>query len=397
MLSAALRIARKDVIQRIRDRSVFIWGIVAPFGLAAIFSLLFGPITEFSVSFAVADLDRSELSGSFVDQLAILEAEGIVALEIVEDAAAAERVTDSGGVDAAFVIPGGFEATVTTGGAAAVAVIGNVDSPIAAQVARSFAGAFASEINTVGAAACAALVAAGETCAGNPAVGALAGAALADPAFQQSPARLTDNPAASKELSVETFYSAGMAILFLFLTVQFGVLGLLEERQNGTMARLLAAPISARAIVLGKALTSFALGIVSMTVVVAGTTLLLGASWGNSLGVAVMVLAGVIAAMGIMFVVAAFARTPEQASNLQAIIAFVLALLGGTFFPISQVGGVVESLSLLTPHAWFLRGLGDLAAGGGVGAVFPAALYVALFGLVTGGLAQIRIGRVLAP
>jgi ABC-2 type transport system permease protein len=161
------------------------------------------------------------------------------------------------------------------------------------------------------------------------------------------------------------------------------------------MLRLLAAPISARSIVAGKALTSFVLGLVSMTVLVVGTTLLLGAEWGNSLGVAVMVLAGVIAAMGIMFVVAAFARTPEQASNLQSIIAFVLAMLGGSFFPIAQVGGLVAQLSLLTPHAWFLRGLGDLAAGGGVGAVFPAALYVALFGIVTGGLAQLRIGRVL--
>ena len=397
MLRAALRIAQKDLTQRIRDRSAFVWGIVAPFGLAAIFSLLFGPITEFSVSFAVADLDATPLSRSFVDQLQLLEEDGVATLETADDPAAAEDLVDNGGVDAAFVIPAGFAAEVTAGGEAAVEVIGNVDSAIAGQVARSFAGGFAGEINTVGAAACTALVASGESCAQNPTLGVLADAALADPAFQQSPAVLADSPAASKELSAETFYSAGMAILFLFLTVQFGVLGLLEERQNGTMSRLLASPISSRAIVVGKALTSFALGIMSMAVVVSGTTLLLGASWGNSLGVAVMVLAGVIAAMGIMFVVAAFARTPEQASNLQSIIAFVLALLGGTFFPISQVGGVVESLSLVTPHAWFLRGLGDLAAGGGVGAVFPAALYVALFGLITGGLAQFRIGRVLAP
>ena len=397
MLRAALRIAQKDLTQRIRDRSVFLWGIVAPFGLAAIFSLLFGPITEFSVSFAVADLDQTPLSRSFVDQLQFLEEDGVVTLEIADDAATAEDLVDGGGVDAAFVIPDGFAAGVTAGSEASVEVIGNVDSAIAGQVAQSFAAGFAGEINTVGAAACTALVASGESCAQNPALGVLAEAALSDPAFQQNPAALTDSPAASKELSVETFYSAGMAILFLFLTVQFGVLGLLEERQNGTMARLLASPISSRTIVVGKALTSFALGIVSMTVVVAGTTLLLGASWGNSLGVAVLVLAGVIAAMGIMFVVAAFARTPEQASNLQSIIAFVLALLGGVFFPISQVGGIVESLSLLTPHAWFLRGLGDLAAGGSVTAVFPAAFYIALFGLITGGLAQFRIGRVLAP
>lgn len=394
---AALHIALKDLKQRVRDRSAFLWGIVAPLGLAAIFSLLFGPIADIEVSFAVADLDQGTVAAAFVEQLDSLEQEGILTLEVADTAATAESLVEGGSVDAAFVIPAGFTASVSAGAAIEVEVIGNVDQAIGTQVARSVAAGFAGEINTVGAAACTVLTARDEPCAGAPSLGTLAAAALAEPAFTDNPATLVDSPAASKELSSETFYSAAMAILFLFLTVQFGVLGLLEERQNGTMLRLLAAPISPRSIVAGKALTSFVLGIVSMTVLVVGTTLLLGAEWGNSLGVAVMVLAGVVAAMGIMFVVAAFARTPEQASNLQAIIAFVLAMLGGTFFPIAQVGGFVAKLSLLTPHAWFLRGLGDLAAGGGVGAVFPAALYVALFGIVTGGLAQLRIGRVLQP
>ena len=394
---AAVRIALKDLTQRVRDRSAFLWGIVAPLGLAAIFSLLFGPVTDFEASFAVADLDGGDVAAGFVQQLGILEEEGVFTLEVADSVEAAEMLVDGGSVDAAFVIPPGFTASVSGGAAVEVEVVGNVDQAIATQVARSIAAGFAGEINTVGAAACTVLTVEGETCAGAPDLGALAAAALEEPAFLDSPAALVASPAASKELSSETFYSAGMAILFLFLTVQFGVLGLLEERQNGTMSRLLAAPISSRSIVAGKALTSFVLGIVSMTVLVVGTTLLLGAEWGNSFGVAVMVLAGVIAAMGIMFVVAAFARTPEQASNLQAILAFVLAMLGGTFFPIAQVGGFVAKLSLLTPHAWFLRGLGDLAAGGGVSAVFPAAFYVALFGIVTGGLAQLRIGRVLQP
>ena len=75
---------------------------------------------------------------------------------------------------------------------------------------------------------------------------------------------------------------------------------------------------------------------------------------------------------------------------MQSIIAFVLAMLGGSLLP-HRPGGRLhgQTLSLITPHAWFLRGLGDLAAGGGVGAVFPAALYIALFGLVTGGLAHV--------
>ena len=39
-MQAAFQIAWKDIRQRVRDRSVFIWGIIAPVGLAAIFSLL---------------------------------------------------------------------------------------------------------------------------------------------------------------------------------------------------------------------------------------------------------------------------------------------------------------------------------------------------------------------
>ena len=392
---AALRIALKDIRQRLRDRSAYLWGIAAPLGLAAIFSLLFSDLASnaLDVDFAVADLDRGRVARTFVDQvLAPLDDQGVFGVEEVPSAEAARRMAADGQVDAAFVIPEGFSAAAEGGGTSAIEVVANVDSPIAGQVAQSVAGQFVGEINAVGTSLATYFAVLGRAPEPGEAEGLVA-AAMAMP----SPLGLEEVSAASKELSSDTYYSAAMAILFIFLTVQFGVLGLLEERENGTMGRLLAAPISRRSIVAGKALTSFILGIVSMAVLVAGTTLLLGASWGNSLGVAILVLAAVIAALGVMFVVAAFARTAEQAGNLQAIIAFVLAMLGGSFFPVAQAGGLLEKLSLMTPHAWFLRGLGDLAAGGGAATVFPAALYVALFGLVTGGLAQFRIGKVLSP
>lgn len=393
---AVLLIALKDIRQRLRDRSAYLWGIVAPLGLAAIFSLLFSDIAtggSLDVDFAVADQDGGTAARAFVEEvLAPLDAQGV--FEVVEEPSAvtARQMATDGKVDAAFVIPAGFSSAAEGGGSSAIEVVANVDSPIAGQVARAVAGRFVGEINAVGASLGTYFALAGRAPEPGEAE-SLVPEAMAVP----SPLSLAETTAASKELTADTFYSAGMAILFLFLTVQFGVLGLLEERQNGTMGRLLAAPISRRSIVAGKALTSFVLGMVSMAVLVAGTTLLLGAEWGNSLGVVVLVLAGVIAAMGIMFVVAAVARTPEQAGNIQAIIAMVLAMLGGSFFPVAQAGGLIEKLSLLTPHAWFLRGLGDLAAGGGVAAVFPAALYVALFGLITGGLALLRVGKVLTP
>ena len=393
---AAFLIALKDIRQRLRDRSAYLWGVVAPLGLAAIFSLLLGNIAgpgNLHISFAVADEDGGPAAQAFVDRVLVpLSRQGVFELKQVGNADTARSLVSDGKVDAAFVIPVGLSSAVESNAAASIQVVANVDSPIGGEVARSIAGQYAGRINAVRVALNTYFTIVKR--APNPGeVAGLQQAVLGAP----SPLGVGEIPAASKELSSKTFYSAGMAILFLFLTVQFGVLGLLEEKQNGTMSRLLAAPLRRRSIIVGKALTSLILGLVSMTVLVVGTTLLLGARWGNSLGVAVLVVAGVVAAVGIMFVVAAFARTPEQAGNLQSIVAFVLALLGGVFVPIAQAGGILARLSLVTPHAWFLRGLGDLAAGGGVGAVFPAALYVALFGLITGTLAQFRIGRVLEP
>jgi ABC-2 type transport system permease protein len=187
-----------------------------------------------------------------------------------------------------------------------------------------------------------------------------------------------------------------MAVFFLFFTVQFGVTSLLEERSDGTLARLLAAPISRASVLGGKLLTSFGLGVISMAVLVVATTLLFGADWGDPLGVAVLVVAATLSATGIMAFLATLARNAEQAGNWQSVVAVVLGLLGGTFFPVSQAPGVLSTLTFLAPQAWFLRGLGDLR-GGGISVVWVPALAMLGFAVVTGALALTRLKRMAEP
>ena len=67
-----------------------------------------------------------------------------------------------------------------------------------------------------------------------------------------------------------------------------------------------------------------------------------------------------------MGVIAATATSPDGAGNLGAIIAVILGMLGGTFFPIGQGNDLLARLSYLTPHAWFMRGLADHVGWGGV-------------------------------
>ena len=94
-----------------------------------------------------------------------------------------------------------------------------------------------------------------------------------------------------------------------------------------------------------------------------------------------------------MALVATMAKTSEQAGNWQSIIAVVLGMLGGVFFPISQAPGILPKLSLLTPQAWFMRGLSDLAGGGSWAVVWPSVLAMGAFAAVTGAIAAIRLDR----
>ena len=388
-MSAATLIAAKDLKQRIRDRSAFLLGIVAPLGLAFIFSLIIPDFSgaSFEIRTAAVDLDQSELSEVFTDEvLASVASDGLISLETLDDEAQLRDRVESGDLRAGWVLPAGFGASVLEGGGAQIAVVGNVDAPISTEIAGAIARSYAADLTEAQLAAAVAQIGG----LGDPV--AFAAATRSGPDLVV----LEDVSASTKELSGTTFFSAGMAVFFLFFAVQFGVTSLIEERSIGTMPRLLAAPIPRMSIVAGKAIASFVVGLVAMIVLATATSVLVGAEWGNPIGVGILMVCGVLSALGIMGVVATFAKGPEQAANWQSIVAVVLGLLGGSFFPISQGPGLLANLSLLTPHAWFLRGLGNLASGGGPADIMGPAAALLVFSGVTMSLAALRVGRMVS-
>ncbi len=391
-MSAALVIAVKDLRQKLRDRSVLLIAVLAPLGLAFLFSSMIPSQDTFHTTYAVVNLDGGEIARGLVDgPLAGLQAAGVADLTTLTTEADARAAVDAGAVSAAIVIPAGFSEAVQAGAPAQLLVIGGPSS-LSAEVARSVLAGFASQVTAVQVAVGTALAAAGE--APDPALaGELAAAALAAPA----PIILTAGETADRTASSKTYYGASMAVLFVFFAAQFGVLSLLAERRNGTLARMLAAPIAPATILLGKVLVSIVVASISMTVIVLATTFLMGADWGDPLAVAALVLAVALAASGIATLIVGFARTEEQAGSFIAVVAMTLAVFGGSFFPMSQAPEGMAALSLVTPHAWFIRGINDLAAGGGIAVVGPSLAVLVTIGLVTGGIGLLRARQVVAP
>jgi linearmycin/streptolysin S transport system permease protein len=389
-MRATLLICGKDLKTRLRDRSALLIGIVVPLGLAFIFNAIFGGISGNSkaIVLGVVNADRGAASARFVSGvLGAVGRSGLVAIRREPTVARARALAAHGTLDAVIIIPAGFSARVASQRPAAMQVIGNVDAPISTEVARSIADSYAADLNRVRLSVATVLAAGGGPGAASPGrIQALATRAAAAAA----PVAVADVSAKSKELDQKSFFAAGMAVFFLFFTVQFGVSSLLEERNDGTLARLAAAPISRGSILAAKLLTSFMLGVISMFVLVVATSLLFGASWGNPLGVAVLVIAAILAATGIMALIATFAKNAEQAGNWQSVVAVVLGLLGGTFFPVSLAPGILSRLTYVAPQAWFMRGLGDLR-GGSLSVIWVPALAMLAFAAVTSAIAMTRL------
>jgi ABC-2 type transport system permease protein len=391
-LLKAVVIAVKDLRQRIRDRSAFVTSIVAPLGLAAILGALL-PSEEVELSrYAVVNLDLGPVAQVFVDQVVGPLERDRSAFRFVVASSEEEAITMArdARIDAAFVIPEGFSEAAANGRPAQIRVIGNSEAPIGTQIAEAIAKGFVSELNSARIA-----VATLQAVGGRPPdpgdLEQLARRAAAVP----SPVEVREDPAASRDLAGSTFFAAGMAVFFLFFTAQFGVLSLLGERREGTLARLLAAPISPGAIIGGKALSTFVLGAVSMTVLVVASAFLLDARWGDPVGVALLVLAGVFAAVGLTSLVAGLARTDEQAAGYGSIMAVTLGILGGTFFPLSQGPAFINQISLFTPHAWLMRGFADLSTGSPAGDVLPSIGVLLTWAAIAGALALLQAQRVV--
>jgi ABC-2 type transport system permease protein len=388
-------IALKDLRQRLRDRSAIMLGIVAPLGLAFIFSLIIPDVvTDFRVDLGVADASQGAITSPFIAGLA---GSGFVTVERYPSREALVAAVDSGDADAGLVVPADFDPRVTSPEAVAcdasgctaatLEVIAHPDRQTSAQITQAIAAQFAGGVTGVRVAVAAA-IASGRT----DVVAVQAAAASGVP-----PVTVDDVTARSRQLDINTFFAAGMAIFFLFFTVQFGVASLIEERADGTMPRLLAAPLRSWQIIAGKALASFAVGVVAMAVLIVGTAVLIGASWGDPLGVALLVVAAVLSAIGIMALIATLARTAEQAGNWQAIVAIVLGMLGGTFFPVSQGPAFLARLAALTPHYWFMRGVGDMQAAAGLSDVLPSVLALLAFSAVTVAVAATRVRAMVRP
>ncbi|PJF43503.1 MAG: hypothetical protein CUN55_08775 [Phototrophicales bacterium] len=160
------------------------------------------------------------------------------------------------------------------------------------------------------------------------------------------------------------------------LFVLFSLLGIathmVQERQNGTLQRLLVVPTRRANIVMGKILGVFLFGLLQFGVfIVVGT--FMGVDWGDDmLAIIVLVVSYCLAGTALGFLVATFTRTMSQAANASLLLGLILAPLGGAWWPLTIVPDFMVTIGHLSPVAWLMDGFYELLYyNGGIVDILP--------------------------
>lgn len=379
-LRAAGLIAANDLRRRLRNRAFLLQAFIGPLVMSVLISLAFGSGFGLDLELGVVIEDRSELATQLERALLETEAEGVrfVAFDDVE--AAAQAVSDAD-VGAAIVVPEGFQQALATDDPEPLGLVVDNDQPaLFGGVARAVADGIVARINA-GRIATFALVLDGRP---GPGLDALTDADLPIEIRQRS---------AGDEVSPAASVGPGIGLLFLFLSVAIVARSLFEEKRLRVLDRVRSAPVSMGAVLLGKGIGVVVLSAVTMGVLWLATSVLLGASWGDPLGVTAVVLAASFAVAGIAAFIAGTVRSERSADLYATMVAFVLGILGGSLVPLSELPPGLLRLTLLTPNGWALRAFAELSAGDGtVVDVLPHVGVLVLWGLVAG-----LVGRALLP
>lgn len=186
---------------------------------------------------------------------------------------------------------------------------------------------------------------------------------------------------------VLAFIGTAQATFFALFAAQFGVLSVIEERQAGTLQRILTTPVTRGSFLVGKLLGTWVTALVQLLLLLLALSLFASLIEGRlffvwSFDLAAMFaillpLSLAVAGLGVLLV--ALVQRPEQVGALGALVNIVLAMSGGAFG-----FNVPEPFSWLSPVYWGVDGLTRLGFGDasvGLHALVLALQGVALFGI----------------
>lgn len=159
---------------------------------------------------------------------------------------------------------------------------------------------------------------------------------------------------------------SAQAVFFALFTSLFGLLSVYEERKQGTLQRMIVAPMPPSYILVGKILGNFLNVLLQIAILLAAMTAIasfvegkIQFIWGNPLLVIILLLVMSLSVSGVGVLIVGIARTQQQAQVVGPLINSGFAILGGAFG-----FSLPAAIAQFSPIYWGSQGFLTLANGG---------------------------------
>ncbi len=199
-----------------------------------------------------------------------------------------------------------------------------------------------------------------------------------------------------RTITSSDYYAAAMMTMFILFAAGHGGRMILEEKEQYTYQRMMAAGTSRLAILAGKFLVVFLIALLQIIVMTVFSRYALNVQWGDFVSVALIGIAASFAVAGLGAAVAAAtyrAGNYKMANIFETAVIQTMALLGGSFFPIYILPEAIQKLSILSLNGIALKAyqktimgydldgvLGYVGILAGIGAAFAAIAAVTMRG-----------------
>lgn len=231
--------------------------------------------------------------------------------------------------------------------------------------------------------------------------GATAAASIADPGpavavLADAIIQVLYNP----QLKTSYIMIPGLAgVILVFVGTVITSLGVVRERQSGTLEQLAVMPLRPADVFLGKIVPYFVVAVVDLVVVLAVGVAVFGVPFRGSLAVfGLGALLFVFVTLGLGVLISSVSQTQGQAIQLAVMTLLPQVLLSGLIFPLTSIVVGVRWIAYLLPLTYFTEiSRGVMLRAEPIGSLWPPFVYLALLGAAVTGLAIWRFRAFLAP
>ncbi len=354
-----LEIAGTSVRRLLRDRSNIFFVFVLPMLLILILGSVYGGSSKSRIG--VVATDPGALGRDLQTRIAASEG---VAVRTISGRDAAILAVERGQLEAAVILPTGYDAALREGKTVTVEFVARPDP--STQVLRNTVD---SAVTAQGALLRAASFAVAQSAANRslllPFSVALTKAEAVAKTVQgiKIEQQTVGEPFVFNQLGKFQLGAYTQLLLFVFLTSMTGSTALIQSRQLGVSRRMLSTPTPVRTILVGEALGRFGVAMVQGLFIILGTSIFFGVEWGDPIGATATFLLFALGASGVGMLMGATFKNDQQAGGIGVMLGIGLGALGGCMIPLAIMkifSPTLWRVAHLTPHAWGIEAFDEL-------------------------------------